>query len=153
MRGIRGWRHEAASAVWRVLWAGTVGGLLLTAAGWGVLWRVRILDNAGILLLVVCPGLLLAWQVRRVKNRRPVRDDILAQDVKRNYAVAQEAKATADEALAAVRECERRVVAFGEIVTRCARATEVMDPDTEATLPGLRAVDGRARRDIARLPA
>lgn len=146
MRGIRGWRHEAASAVWRVLWAGTVSGLLLTAAGWGVLWRVRILDNAGIILLVVCPGILLAWALRRVKNRRPVRDDILAKQVERNAA-------TADRALAASKGCQRRVEALEDMIARCAQVAEVTDPAAEVTLPGLRAVGGQAQRDLANLCA
>jgi uncharacterized membrane protein (UPF0136 family) len=148
-----GWRQATALAVKRGLIAGTVAGLVLTAAGWGVLWRVRFLDNLGIILLVVCPGILLAWALRRVKNRRPVRDELLAQRVARCEATADAAKAEAAEARAAMMECKRRVDAFGEIVARCALRAEVMNPDTEATQPGLRAVDGRAWRDIARLPA
>jgi hypothetical protein len=71
---------------------------------------------------------------------RIARDDILIKQVEHNTAVSAEAHAAAAEAVALAKTCEKRVVAFGEIVARAAGAAEIPSPDTDETMPGLRIV-------------
>jgi anti-sigma factor ChrR (cupin superfamily) len=140
MSVIRHMRGHPARAARLALWAGTVSGLVLIAVAGGDLRQLRTMDNLGALLFVGCPAVLIAWWARRHMPVRIARDDILIKQVEHNTAVSAEAHAAAAEAVALAKTCEKRVVAFGEIVARAAGAAEIPSPDTDETMPGLRIV-------------
>jgi hypothetical protein len=149
---IRGARGRPGRYARLALWCGTGAGLVLAAVAGGDQGHLQVMGNLGALLALGCPAVLITWWARRHMPVRMVRDDILARQVERNTAASAEARAAAAEAVALARGCEKRVSAFGEIVARAAGAAEIPSPDTDETVPGLRAV-GRRRRDVANLPA
>jgi hypothetical protein len=81
-------------------------------------------------------------QLRRIVARRPVRDDLLAQRV-------ENCAATAAEALALAKSCERKTAAIVANVGETAAIAGVPMIDNDRTSPRLEIVSGELCGDVA----
>jgi hypothetical protein len=121
-----GLRQVLVRVVQGVVLAVAVAGVVVTADG-------RNPDDIGTVAALVGAAVLITWQFRRIWKLRPFRDELLAKQVERNAA-------TAEEALRKAERCERRTAELAALMAAAARAAEIASPDIDATQPRLRSI-------------